>query len=99
MESIKKIDAIMILLEKIASAIESEKPEGLSARHAAAFIGIGISKFREMDANGLIPSAIRLGDGNCPRWSRAELAAWFFAGAPTRLRWQPMRNQLCGRKQ
>jgi predicted DNA-binding transcriptional regulator AlpA len=85
------------LLARAVTALEAGQAEGLAATEAAAFVGVSISKFRELDANGLIPSPARLGDGNCPRWSRTELGAWFRAGAPSRLRWTAMRDSVLKR--
>jgi hypothetical protein len=39
--------------------------------HAAAYLGIGVTKFREMVAAGLLPQAVDL-DGS-PRWDRIGL--------------------------
>lgn len=81
-------------IDRLAAAIEAqaEKPEGLDAAGAAALIGVSRAMFHSLVSRGLAPDPIRLGDGNCPRWSRAELLAWFRAGAPARLQWKAMRE-------
>ena len=39
---------------------------------AAAYMGIGVTKFRELVAEGKLPSPVYLDDG-CPRWDRLDL--------------------------
>jgi hypothetical protein len=46
-------------------------PRGMDADHAAAYLGLGVTKFREMVAAELLPPPIDL-DGS-PRWDRARL--------------------------
>jgi hypothetical protein len=92
-----RLAQITDLLIRAVTALEAGQAEGLAAADAAIFIGVSISKFRELDANGLIPSPARIGDGNCPRWSRMELGAWLRAGAPSRLRWSSMRDSVLRR--
>jgi hypothetical protein len=76
------------LLEQIASG----QPEGLDPSAAADFIGVHVSKLHDLNSRGLMPAPANLGDGRCPRFVRSELLAWLIAGAPSRLRWQSMRE-------
>src|SRR5262249_50386244 len=46
-------------------------PRGMDDDHAAAYLGLGVTKFREMVAAGIFPAAIDL-DGS-PRWDRVGL--------------------------
>jgi hypothetical protein len=46
-------------------------PRGMDADHAAAYLGLGVTKFREMVAAGLLPPPLDL-DGS-PRWDRVGL--------------------------
>ncbi|QDU23381.1 helix-turn-helix transcriptional regulator [Urbifossiella limnaea] len=59
----------------------------LSAKDAAALIGVGLRTFRAMDAAGRIPAPVRLSPG-CVRWRLSELRAWVVAGSPPRVEWE-----------
>jgi predicted DNA-binding transcriptional regulator AlpA len=89
------------VLARLADAVEQQRmaaAEGLDPGAAAAFIGVSISKLHDLNTRGLMPSPAELGDGGrCPRWSRSELRAWLLAGAPSRIRWQAMRDQVMRR--
>ena len=62
----------------------------LTAREAAAMLGVSERHFRALDASGRVPTPVRL--GRSVRWSRAELAEWVEAGTPARDRWLEMRG-------
>ena len=51
-------------------------PRGMDAERAAAYLGIGRSKFLELVEQGRMPKPVRL-EKELPRWDRLELdAAW-----------------------
>jgi predicted DNA-binding transcriptional regulator AlpA len=59
----------------------------LGADDAAKCLGIGRSLFLELDGQGRVPQAIKLGDKR-KLWRLAELTAWTNAGCPHRDRWK-----------
>lgn len=83
--------AALLVADVIRRAAEELLTEGLDAQSAARLIGVSTSKFHAMNAAGHVPAPAELGD-RCPRWSRGELVAWFRAGAPSRARWNAMRD-------
>lgn len=89
--------ALAAALERLLDAAREGQPEGLDAKGAARFLGISVSKLRELDHRGLMPAAAMLGDGLCKRWPRRVLAAWLVAGAPSRARWELMKDQVLRR--
>ena len=58
----------------------------VSAKTAAALLGIGLRTFRTMDAAGRIPEPVRLSPG-CVRWRLSELQDWAEADCPSRTTW------------
>lgn len=58
----------------------------VSARQAAALLGIGLRTLRTWDAAGRLPEPVRLSPG-CVRWRLAELREWADAGCPDRETW------------
>jgi len=58
----------------------------LSAKDAAAMLGVGLRTFRAMDASGRLPAPVRLSPG-CVRWRLSELRDWVAAGGPPRAEW------------
>ncbi len=87
------------MLAKIASACaptDGVVPEALDASQAATLCGISKSKWHAMNAAGQCPAPVELGD-RCPRWLRSELMGWLRHGAPTRVRWVMMREQVLRR--
>ena len=82
---------ILSELRAIRAAVESGPAEGLDAGSAAALCGVSRSKWHELVSRGLAPEPAQLGDLRCPRWPRAEVAAWLRAGAPSRSKWNEQR--------
>ncbi len=83
------------VLERVAHALESSTgivPEGLNPSDAAKLIGVSVSKIHQLDKDGLIPSAVEVGCGRCPRFLRTELLAWMRSGCPSRIQWRAMRE-------
>jgi len=81
----------LALLALLREATEAATAEGLDAAGAATFIGVSVSKWHAMNAGGLCPAPVELGD-RCPRWIRSELRSWLLGGAPPRVRWAAMRE-------
>jgi predicted DNA-binding transcriptional regulator AlpA len=51
-------------------------PRGMDAERAAAYLGLGRTKFLEMVEEGRMPEPVRIED-ELPRWDRYDLdAAW-----------------------
>jgi predicted DNA-binding transcriptional regulator AlpA len=89
------VELLADLLGTLGAAIQPAGellPEGLAAPDAAKLLGISASKFYDLDARGLLPEAVTLGDTNCRRWRRSELIAWLAAGAPSRAKWEQNRH-------
>jgi predicted DNA-binding transcriptional regulator AlpA len=64
----------------------------LTAKDAAALLGISRAQFFKLHAAGKIgPTPIYLGS-RAPRWVRSELDEWLRAGAPCRQTWQALRR-------
>lgn len=87
-----RLDAIAGILTNLLNAGSGIRPEAVDAAQAAVIAGVSISKWRQMDADGLCPSPIQLGTGRCPRWLYGEILCWLKAGAPSRARWSAMRE-------
>jgi predicted DNA-binding transcriptional regulator AlpA len=51
-------------------------PRGMDAERAAAYLGLGSSKFLEMVEEGRMPKPVRFED-KLPRWDRLDLDAAF----------------------
>jgi predicted DNA-binding transcriptional regulator AlpA len=51
-------------------------PRGMDAERAAAYVGLGRTKFLEMVEDGRMPKPVRFED-ELPRWDRLELDAAF----------------------
>jgi predicted DNA-binding transcriptional regulator AlpA len=54
----------------------SYPPRGMDAERAAAYLGLGPSKFLEMVEEGRMPKPVRFED-KLPRWDRHDLDAAF----------------------
>lgn len=76
-----------------AMPAQAEQVEGLDGPAAAKFLGIGLSTLHDLNARGLMPESVTLGDKRCRRWMRSELIEWMRAGCPSRLRWELMRKR------
>lgn len=63
---------------------------GLRAAEAAKLLGLGRTCFYGLHRSGRLPRPRRL--GRVVLWDAAELRAWFAAGAPSRQRWEALRN-------
>jgi predicted DNA-binding transcriptional regulator AlpA len=64
----------------------------LTAKDAAALLGISRAQFFKLHAAGKIgPVPVYLGS-RAPRWVRSELEEWLRAGAPCRQTWQRLRE-------
>jgi predicted DNA-binding transcriptional regulator AlpA len=84
---------IIDLLERIAERLDAGQVEALDAKSAAAFLTISVSKLHELNARGLLPAPVQIGDSDrLPRWSRGELLVWFRSGGPSRARWLMMKD-------
>jgi predicted DNA-binding transcriptional regulator AlpA len=51
-------------------------PRGMDAERAAAYVGLGKTKFLEMVEDGRMPKPVRIED-ELPRWDRFEIDAAF----------------------
>jgi predicted DNA-binding transcriptional regulator AlpA len=51
-------------------------PRGMDAERAAAYVGLGKTKFLEMVEDGRMPKPVRIED-ELPRWDRLDLDAAF----------------------
>jgi predicted DNA-binding transcriptional regulator AlpA len=61
--------------DKLADSL-AYPPRGMDADRAAAYLGIGRTKFLEMVEQGRMPKPVRIEEG-MPRWDRLDLdAAW-----------------------
>ncbi|MFO0804351.1 MAG: hypothetical protein U0791_14660 [Gemmataceae bacterium] len=74
----------------VADPPDAAGPILVSARRAAALLGIGLRTLRTMDAAGRLPAPVRLSPG-CVRWRLADLDAWAAAGCPDRETWEARR--------
>jgi predicted DNA-binding transcriptional regulator AlpA len=63
----------------------------LTAKDAAAILGISRAQLWKLHASGKIPLPVYLGT-KAPRWRADELREWLEAGAPDRQTWQKMRE-------
>jgi predicted DNA-binding transcriptional regulator AlpA len=64
----------------------------LSAKDAAAILGISRAQLWKLHASGRIPLPVYLGT-KAPRWRADELRSWLAAGAPDRLTWQKLQKE------
>ncbi len=65
---------------------------GLNADEAGALFGVTGRAWRKWDAAERVPRCFRLGGRGMRRWNPRELAAWAAAGAPSRARWEVVRE-------
>jgi predicted DNA-binding transcriptional regulator AlpA len=86
-----ELNELLTVLREIRDLLDAGSAEVLDPAGAARFLGISVSKVHQLNAAGELPSPAELGE-RCPRWSRTELKAWLFAGAPGRSRWEAMRH-------
>jgi predicted DNA-binding transcriptional regulator AlpA len=86
-----RVADIIALLMRIGDGLDAGRAEGLAPADAAVLLGISTSKLHDLNARGLIPAPADLGD-RLPRWSRTELRTWLLSGAPSRARWNLMRD-------
>lgn len=78
--------------ESVTPARQASEPSLLvSAVPLAALLELSRATVLKLHASGRLPSPVRL--GRRVLWSRAEIAAWIEAGAPSRDRWQVMRGR------
>lgn len=74
----------------LAARVAAERL-ALTAKDAAALVGVSRSFWWKLHAAGKVPLPIYLGS-KAPRWRVEELRAWLAAGAPDRQTWQRMRE-------
>lgn len=94
-EAIDQVADVLRRVLAIATPADGVAPELLTRAQVARLLGISLSAFSDLESRGFIgPESIRLGDGGrIIRYSRNEIVnGWIPAGAPTRARWQAMRN-------
>ena len=60
----------------------------VGAEGAGMLIGVSGRQWYRLDAEGLVPPAVVI--GNQRRWSMSVLRAWAASGAPSRERWAAM---------
>lgn len=70
--------------------IDSERL-ALSAKDAAALVGVSRAQWWKLHAAGKTPMPVYLGS-KAPRWRVDELRAWLEAGAPDRQTWQRLQG-------
>jgi len=63
----------------------------LTAKDAAALLGISRAQLWKLHSSGKIPMPVRLGT-KAPRWRVDELREWLAAGCPDRQTWQRIRR-------
>lgn len=68
----------------------------LDAAHMAEFLGLPKKVLIHLVYTDRIPLPVRLGFGDCIRWSILELAEWVEAGCPRCKRWIEMRRNRGG---
>jgi hypothetical protein len=90
-QSADQLAEAVLLLRRIAEALDVGEPEGLSPAAAARYCGVSVSQWHSLDNAGKVPAASYLSD-RTPRWSRYELRAWLIEKCPERMRWQAMRS-------
>lgn len=59
----------------------------IDAQVMSAFLQVSVQKVWYLADHGRVPPPIRLGLGNCPRWSVFTLLEWVAAGCPRRGMW------------
>lgn len=87
---------IIDLLKRIADGLDAAATEALSADQAARMLGMSRSKFYDLDARGLVPARLHVGDLKDGRWMRRELVDWLAAGCPPRATWVWNRPRRAG---
>lgn len=70
----------------------SARPVMLRDYEAAALLGIGRTKFRQMVSSGKAPKGIRF--GRAIRWSQSELLDWVDVGCPPRDKWEILKISM-----
>jgi len=65
-------------------------PLALRPREAAKALGISLRHLHTLNASGRLPRPIALGRSR--RWLANELKSWLEAGAPSRNKWEAMRD-------
>lgn len=75
---------------------EDSQTIAVSARTAAALFETSLRNWSGLDAAGQVPAPIRV--GHRKRWQLDELRAWAAAGAPSRARWQVIKDSQPGLK-
>lgn len=58
----------------------------VSGNDAARLLGLSGRTWRRLDAQGLVPRAVRIGQSK--RWSIEDLRQWVAAECPARARWE-----------
>lgn len=74
--------------------LEATERLGISAPEVGDLLGVSKRHIWGLNASGRLPSPVRL--GRAVRWDRAEIAAWFAAGAPPRDEWEQIKAQTSG---
>ena len=69
--------------------LESVERLAVPASEVAKLLNVSERHVWAMTSSGRLPRPIRL--GRRVLWSRAEIAAWLEAGAPTRDRWEQIK--------
>jgi len=64
----------------------------LDAHDMAEFLGVPVMVVRRLVTTDRLPRPLRLGLGNCTRWSLLELLEWVEAGCPRRGEWIEMQR-------
>jgi excisionase family DNA binding protein len=64
----------------------------MSAEELATFLGVSKRHVNSLNASGRLPKPVRL--GRAVRWSADEIRAWFAAGAPSRDKWEKLKQNV-----
>jgi prophage regulatory protein len=70
-----------------ASTLPCPDRLAVSAKEAAALVGVSRAQWWKLHSAGKVPLPIYLGT-KAPRWRVDELRAWLTAGAPDRQTWR-----------
>lgn len=65
---------------------------GLDSDECGRLFGVSGRAWRKWDAAERVPRCFRLGARGVRRWNPRELDAWAAAGAPSRTRWETVRQ-------
>jgi predicted DNA-binding transcriptional regulator AlpA len=84
--------SLVELLAGLLAGMQTTAPEALDAKSLAALLSIGVSTVYQLDSTGMLPAGVLLGDRRCKRWIRGEIVAWLQAGAPSRARWDLLKQ-------